>query len=248
MGVLAARRRLYRQGDEGGAAWAPSVIDGCVLALQGNATGYGLGQAIAAWPDLMDLGGAAQATEAKRPLLAQVGTEFAAQFDAVDDWLVVADRDSLDFGTNDFSLVFRYYGDGTLRANCSFLNKYVANTDGRRGYILAVDGGSAPMDVLVFLGSSSITCWTTGGAFEGPGWFTLILVRSGANCYLYSNGVQVATAGSLSTRNCTSDGGLYICAQTGTWSGADIAVSGVFAFNKALSESERALIDAWTAG
>ena len=114
----------------------PCDISGCVLGLQGNRNMTALGAAVGLWVDTMGLGSAIQVTGSKQGLATSILGELCVQMDGSDDMYAVADRDTLDFGTGDFTVGVRWYSDGSIRDNCTLFNKFSADSANRRGYIL----------------------------------------------------------------------------------------------------------------
>lgn len=220
----------------------PCDIPGCVLGLQGNRTKTAIGAAVAPWIDCRGFGNAVQATGSKQGLAARVAGELCVQMDGSDDMYAVADRDSLDFGTNDFTVGVRWYSDGSIRNNCTLFNKFAADSANRRGYILYYVGSTGKLGPMLDSGSA---VFSSTDAQTSAGWRTALFHRNGATLTLYVNGVSQGAAGSQGTKAATSDGNLVLQGQGSSWYGADIAYAGLWVWNRALTAAEIASVSGW---
>ena len=220
----------------------PYEISGCVLALQGNKDKAVIGAAVGPWLDLKGLGNAVQATGSKQGIQASILGELCVQMDGSDDLYAVADRDSLDFGTGDFTVGVRWYSDGSIRDNCTLFNKFAADSANRRGYILYYVGSTGKLGPMLDSGSA---VFSSTDAQTSAGWRTALFHRNGATLTLYVNGVSQGAAGSQGTKAATSDGNLVLQGQGSSWYGADIAYAGLWVWNRALTAAEIAAVTAW---
>jgi len=220
----------------------PCDLPGCVLGLQGNRTKTAIGAAVGPWIDCKGLGNAVQATGSKQGLAARGAGELAVQMDGSDDMYAVADRDSLDFGTNDFTVGVRWYSDGSVRGNCNLFNKFAANSYNQRGYILAY--GALDNKLAGYVDASS-ALFSSTDAQVSAGWRTALLYRSGATVTLYVNGASQGSAGSQGAKVATSGANLVMQGQGTSWYGADIAYAGLWVWNRALTAAEIAAVTAW---
>jgi len=192
--------------------------------------------------DQVGLGNAVQATGTKQGIFAEVGGELAIQMAANDDQYAIADRDSLDFGVNDFTVGVRWYSNGTIAAYCNLFNKFNADADGKRGYVLRYNSSGTRLVAMVDSGPAT---FVSSSDQNSAGWRTALLHRSGATVTLYVNGVSDGSAGSQGSKSATSDSSLLLCAEGSTWYGADIAYAGLWAWNRALTAAEIATVTAW---
>ncbi|MEO9477184.1 MAG: LamG-like jellyroll fold domain-containing protein, partial [Cyclobacteriaceae bacterium] len=118
----------------------------------------------------------------------------ALRFDGIDDKVVLADPESFNFSSADFTIETWVKFDN-IGSTQVFISDFNGTPSGSMGMAVQADGSFA-----AFIGSNTFDLVSDPGLVEPEVWYHVALVRSGDNATLYQNGVQIATAAGMSSR------------------------------------------------
>ncbi|MBR9683319.1 hypothetical protein GOV03_02150, partial [Candidatus Woesearchaeota archaeon] len=160
------------------------------------------------------------------------------QFDGVNNYIDVADDDSLDFDTGEFAISFWVYSNGYNNHGSAwngvlFKDTLSAGTNNDYGFAI-----TSNEKIHFLIDNASTDSYVSSNSAITGTWHHMVGVRRGNNSYLYVDGVKQSDVGVVTHSNATNAGSLRFGSDSSSVRYFNGSISEVIIFNRSLSDSE----------
>ena len=182
------------------------ALDATTHSKAGNLMGYWRNDGISSWSD-------------------RRGWSYLS-FDGTNDYVEISDSDTLDQGTNDFTVSFWHKSDA--QHDQPMLNKKATFSDNTAGWTIYMENGANQMRCRIGGGSSNVAVSAGTVAVNDESWHLTTMVRSGDNLYLYTDGSQEGSTTGVNSLNVDNSEPLYIARSASLYPACEIAQVAIY--------------------